>query len=57
MEREGRILDFELGGHRLNTEIYAIPEDKRVVAVILQHAVADAELAAEAFPIITDSLE
>ena len=57
VEREGRILDFELGGQRLNTEIYAIPEDKRVVAVILQHAVADAELAAEAFPIITDSLE
>lgn len=55
--RQGQALEFLLGGQRMRTEIYAFPKDGRVVALILQHDLEDADLAKKHFSIITDSLE
>ncbi len=57
VEREGQVLEYTLGGQRMKTEVYAFQKGKRVVALILQHDVSEADLAKKHFSIITESLE
>ncbi len=54
--RQGRILKFNLAGQQMVTEIYAFPKNEVVVALILQHDIAEAALAEDYFAIITQSL-
>jgi hypothetical protein len=57
IEREGQALEFLLAGARMTTEVYAFAKDKAVIAVVLQHAKDDADLASKYFTIITDSFK
>ena len=57
VEREGQVLKFVLGGQRMETEIYAFSKDKKVIAIILQHDLSEADLAKKEFSIIADSLQ
>jgi hypothetical protein len=54
--REGRRLSFKLAGESQQADVYAFEVKKKVVALVLQHDLDDAELAKTYFPVVTNSL-
>lgn len=56
VSHQGRALKFRLGGQAYVTELYSFVKNGAVVALILQHDVAEAELAERYFQIVTGSL-
>lgn len=57
LSREGRRLDFDLAGERMQIEIYAWKKGDRTVAMTLQHAASDAAHAQKVYPVVTGTIE
>lgn len=55
--RKGALLEWNLAGQRLRSEIYAYQKDSLVIAAVFQRAAEDEKQATRYFAIISDSLK